>query len=228
MTAGGHRLLARGRAADVFTDAPGRVRRRYRAARDCQDEAAVMEHARGHGFPVPQVFDVCDSDIVMERIDGRSMLADLARRPWLFRSHARQLARLHQQLHTIQAPAWLHSPFGDGRALLHLDLHPENVMIAAGRPWVIDWTNAAAGPPRADVAQTWVLIASSIVPGPRWQRAIGKLGRDLFLASFLGHFDRPDLRAYLPTVARLRLADENVQPREREAITQLLNDATTT
>jgi aminoglycoside phosphotransferase (APT) family kinase protein len=183
-----------------------------------------MEHARTQGFPVPQVFDVSGSDIVMERIDGRSMLADLARRPWHLQAHARLLACLHRRLHAIAAPAWLQSPFGDGRALLHLDLHPENVIVAAGGPCVIDWTNAAAGPPSADIVQTWVLIASSLVPGPPWQRAIGTLGRDLFLASFLGHFDRSDLRAYLPTVARLRLADENVQERERRVVTQMLKD----
>jgi aminoglycoside phosphotransferase (APT) family kinase protein len=225
MTGDANRLLARGRTADVFADGPGRVRRRYRAARDCQTEATVMEHARTHGFPVPKVFDACGSDIVMERIDGRSMLADLARRPWHLRSHARLLACLHHRLHAIAAPAGLRSPLGDGRALLHLDLHPENVIVAGRGPCVIDWTNAAAGPPAADVVQTWVLMASSLVPGPPWQRAVGSLGRDLFLASFLGHFDRCDLQAYLPTVARLRLADENVQERERLAVTHMLKDS---
>jgi aminoglycoside phosphotransferase (APT) family kinase protein len=224
MSADAGRLLARGRTADVFADAPGRIRRRYRAARDCQAEATVMEHARTQGFPVPEVFGACGSDIVMQRIDGRSMLADLARRPWRLRSHARLLACLHGQLHAITAPAWLHSPFGDGRALLHLDLHPENVIITNGGPYVIDWTNAAAGPPPADITQTWVLIASSLMPGPPWQRAIGTLGRGLFLAAFLSHFDRSALQEYLPTVARLRLADENVQESERRVITQMLGD----
>jgi aminoglycoside phosphotransferase (APT) family kinase protein len=227
MTADADRLLARGRTADVFADGPGRVRRRYRATRDCGAEAAVMEHARAHGFPVPQVFDVCGSDIVMARIDGRSMLTDLARRPWRLRSHARLLACLHCQLHAISAPTWLDSPFRDGRALLHLDLHPENVIVAADGPCVIDWTNAAAGPPPADAVQSWVLIASSLVPGPPWQRAIGKLGRDLFLANFLLHFDRVELEEYLPTVAQLRLADENLQERERRVITQMLRDDAT-
>jgi aminoglycoside phosphotransferase (APT) family kinase protein len=228
MTVNGDRVVARGRTADVFADEPGRVRRRYRAARDCQAEAAVMEHARTHGFPVPRVFDVSGSDIVMERVIGRSMLADLARRPWQLRSHAQLLARLHGQLHAITAPAWLQSPFHDGRALLHLDLHPENIIVGASGPWVIDWTNAAAGPPSADVAQTWVLIASSLVPGPTWQRVAGNLGRDLFLRSFLRHFDRSDLCAYLPAVARMRLTDENLQELERRVIARMLEDATST
>jgi aminoglycoside phosphotransferase (APT) family kinase protein len=187
-----------------------------------------MEHARTHGFPVPKVVDVCGSEIVMERIDGASMLADLARRPWRLRSHARLLACLHERLHAIAAPAWLPSPLGEGEALLHLDLHPENVIVAAGGPYVIDWTNAAAGPAPADITQTWVLIASSLVPGPPWQRTIGKLGRDLFLASFLSHFERSELQEYLPAVARLRLLDENVGERERQVITQMLADGAST
>ena len=184
-----------------------------------------MEHARTHGFPVPKVFDACGSDIVMERIDGRSMLGDLARRPWHLRSHARLLACLHRRLHSIAAPAGLQSRFGDGNALLHLDLHPENVIVAARGPCVIDWTNAAAGPPAADVVQTWVLMASSLVPGPPWQRAVGKRGRDLFLGSYLRHFDRSDLLAYLPTVVRSRLADENVHERERTVLRRMLDDS---
>ncbi|TMK42700.1 MAG: hypothetical protein E6G56_00790 [Actinobacteria bacterium] len=69
---------------------------------------------------------------------------------------------MHGRLHAITAPAWLPSPFGEGQALLHLDLHPENVIVAAGVPYLIDWTNAAAGPAPADITQTWVLIASSL------------------------------------------------------------------
>ena len=46
---------------------------------------------------------------------------------------ARMLADLHDQLHAIAAPDWLRHIDGADR-LLHLDLHPMNVMIAA---WVL-------------------------------------------------------------------------------------------
>lgn len=218
------KLLASGRTADVFAEGAGRVRRRYRASRDCHSEAEVMRHARRHGFPVPEVFDAQSSDIVMERIDGRSMLDDLTRRPWRLRANADLLARLHDRLHAIIAPGWLESRFGPERALLHLDLHPGNVLLAGDGPYVIDWTNAAAGPPAADVAQTWVLIASSLVPGGVWQRVTASLGRRLFLAAFLRQFDRATLMCQLPAVARARLSDDNVQAAERRAIEHLTVD----
>lgn len=55
------------------------------------------------------------------------------------------------------------------RALLHLDFHPANVMVdAAGRvTGVIDWANAVAGPPAADLARTWAIFATAPVP-PGW------------------------------------------------------------
>jgi aminoglycoside phosphotransferase (APT) family kinase protein len=60
--------------------------------------------------------------------------------------HARVLARLHDQLHQIAPPAGLRRPFGAGERIMHLDLHPGNVMLTPEGPVVIDWTNAAAGP----------------------------------------------------------------------------------
>lgn len=83
-----------------------------------------MEHARAYGFPVPQVLDVRDDALVLERIDGPTMLVDLRRRPWGITRAARTLAELHARLHEI--------PF-EGERLLHLDLHPDN---SSSRPRV--------------------------------------------------------------------------------------------
>src|ERR1700704_6611413 len=106
-------LLARGRAADVFAAGPGRVLRRYRKGEggDTAVEASVMEHARGHGFPVPAVHEAGGRDLVLERVDGPTMLAALARRPWRVGRHGRTLAELHRTLHAIPAPPGLRTPF---------------------------------------------------------------------------------------------------------------------
>jgi aminoglycoside phosphotransferase (APT) family kinase protein len=137
-------VLARGEDADVFAIDETRVLRRYRRRAVPQREVAIMRYVRDRGYPVPLVFDLSGSDLTLERIDGRTMLADLRRRPWRMRAHALTLSRLHRALHAIPPPDFLGA---EGAAILHLDLHPENVMVAPGGPVVIDWANAARGDP---------------------------------------------------------------------------------
>src|SRR5947209_1013146 len=112
-------LLAQGRAADVYAAGPRRVLRRHREGErdDTAVEAMAMEHARRHRFPVPAVHEASGRDLVLERIDGPTMMADIAGRPWRVRRHGRTLAELHSRLHGIPAPEGLPSPFGGGEQL---------------------------------------------------------------------------------------------------------------
>jgi aminoglycoside phosphotransferase (APT) family kinase protein len=113
-------------------------------------------------------------------------------------------------LHEIDAPPGLKAA-ARGDRLLHLDLHPENVILSPSGPFVIDWTNARRGEPALDVALTWVILAT--VGGP--------LAR-LFLRSFLPHFDREELLNELPAAADRRAADPNVTDYERQAVQRLV------
>jgi hypothetical protein len=74
---------------------------------------------------------VSGTDLTLERIYGLTMLDDLRRRPWRMRAHALTLSRLHRALHAIRPPDFLGS---EGGAILHLDLHPANVMLAPSGP----------------------------------------------------------------------------------------------
>jgi aminoglycoside phosphotransferase (APT) family kinase protein len=47
--------------------------------------------------------------------------------------------------------------------ILHLDLHPDNVMLTSRGPVLIDWRNAAEGPPDLDLAVTAVILAQVAV-----------------------------------------------------------------
>ena len=98
------RLIGSGRAADVYELDDDRVLRRYRVPFDVREEVAVMMHLRAAGYPVPEIFDADGADLVMTRLRGTDMLADLTRRPWLAARHGRTLARLHDRLHEIEAP----------------------------------------------------------------------------------------------------------------------------
>jgi streptomycin 6-kinase len=210
------KLIASGRASEIFDLGDGRVLRRFKAGGDADREALVMGHAARHGYPVPRVLDVASDTLVLEHIDGPTMAADLRRRPWRLRSHARLLARLHDRLHEVTAPPALPAA-SSGDRLLHLDLHPENVIMSPGGPVVIDWTNARRGAPALDVALTWVILATSG----------GRAGR-LFLRPFLSHFAREVVTEALPIAVELRLADPNVSDQEREAVRRLGVDASTT
>ena len=109
-------LVGAGRNADVYDVGGGRVLRRYRDGRDAaavDREAQVMAHARAHGVPVPEVFEVTGSDIVMERAMGPTMLDVLGREPWTLRRQARLLARLHETVHQAPALPGLRAPCGD-------------------------------------------------------------------------------------------------------------------
>ena len=204
------KLIAAGRASEVFDLGDGRVLRRFRTGGDPEREALVMEHARNCGFPVPRVLEATADGLVLERIEGPTMVQELWRQPWRVRRHAALLARLHHDLHELIAPATL-AAVSEGDRLLHLDLHPENVILSPRGAVVIDWTNARRGDPSLDVALTWVIIATSG----------GRFG-GVFLRSFLPHFDREELVDRLAAAAEMRVGDVNVTDRERGAVRRLL------
>lgn len=206
------RLIAAGRASEVFDLGDGRVLRRFKNGGHPGREALVMRHARLHGYPVPEVLDVTTDALVLEKVEGPTMWEDAAGRPATVRAHAAALARLHRELHEIDAPDGLPA-VGDGDRLLHLDLHPANVILSPEGPVIVDWTNARRGEPAFDVAVTWVIGATST--------GLGRLG-DEFLRHFLTHFDRDELRRVLRAAADYRIADENVTEDERRAIRELV------
>lgn len=211
-------LIASGRDADVFAYGDGLVLRRFRNMGDTLYEAAVMQHVAAHGFPVPRVVEVSGAEMIMERIVGTPMLEDFARRPWRLFGHARTLAELHARLHTIPSVPWLRPKLGGGNAVVHLDLHPLNVLVTDRGPVVIDWTNAGLAEPDAEVADLWIVMANAQIPGSRVVRTLIGLGRGLFLRAFLRHVDRNAVRRHLSIAAEHRLRDRNMTDVERQRI----------
>ncbi|WP_188192511.1 phosphotransferase [Nonomuraea sp. SYSU D8015] len=156
-------LLGSGRSADVYAIDGDRVLRRYRMAVDARQEAAVMAYVAAHGFPVPSVYPGVgggrSTDLVMRRLSGPTMLAAVVDGQITPEEVGRVTARLLRRLHAI--PARVSDDPQD--RVLHLDLHPDNVMLTARGPYVIDWCDSREGPPGLDCAMSAVIVAQGAV-----------------------------------------------------------------
>jgi aminoglycoside phosphotransferase (APT) family kinase protein len=216
------RLLASGRDCDVFDIGDGLVLRRAKTGRSLENEARVMRWVGEQGYPVPRVDRAEGPDLVMERVDGPTMVRDLRAHPWRARSHARVLAGLHARLHELAAPEWLQPAEVPGDAVIHRDFHPLNVILSPGGPVVIDWPNAARGSPAADVAQSWIIMATSEVDEPLPVRLLVGLLRRRLVGAYLRPFDLDEVREVLAPVAEARKADRNVRDGERRRIDELV------
>lgn len=188
-------MIREGRASQVMDQGDGTVLRR---GGDPEGEARLMALAITNGFPVPRVHEVRPDGLVMERIDGPTMAHAILSRPWSASRHAATLADLHARLHRIRL---------EGARLLHLDLHPENVLMAAGGPVVIDWTNARAGDPDQDVALTWLILATS-----------GGIPGRILAGLFQRRAGTEAIRRGLPAARDFRIADPNVTDAERDRV----------
>lgn len=214
-------LLGTGRTADVFDIGAGRVLRRYRDGRSATLEAEVMAHVARFGFPVPEVFDAVGPDLEMQQVVGPTMLHAMASRPASLFRYATQLASLHDQLHAIAPLDSMRRPFGQGDSVLHLDLHPDNVMLTDDGPVVIDFAAAAAGPAAADFAQTWVIVATSDAPGGWVNQLLVRAGRRLFVGAFLRAAHADGVTAVLADVAAARVENPNVLAHEAARVRRL-------
>lgn len=125
------------------------------------DEVLAMSAAAAR-VPVPRVLGQIEGAVLLELLPGRPAgeVASAAA--------GRACGALHERLAGLAAPAGLREIGGPPRDLLHLDLHPYNVLVddAGEVTGVIDWTNAAAGDPRLDAARTWsILTLDPAAPG---------------------------------------------------------------
>lgn len=217
----GH-LLTSGASADVYALDEERVLRRYREGRDAAPEVELLRHVRAHDFPAPDVLDAHGSDIVMNRLHGPTLLQALGAAEITLADAAHVLADLHHLLHAVPAPEGWGSPhdrdwptLAGGPVVVHLDLHPGNVILTEHGPAVVDWANARAGHAELDVAVTAVLMAEVAVDaGGDYSQAARAL-----LAAFL-HASRVSPRDALEDAAGLRSVAPGLLPGERELVPQ--------
>lgn len=208
--------LVRGNTAEIRSLDDGRVCKLYDdpdAVESARYEARATRLANESRLPVPSVDGVVTIDgrpgVVLEHVDGGTLLADLQARPWTLPMGARTLADLHARIHGRRTPdlpplrdrlerrierapavpaaareralAVLESLPDDDR-LLHGDFHPANVLLGDRGPVVIDWLDASAGPPAADVARTVLLLR--FADGGPLVRILGRAFARLYLRAY--------------------------------------------
>ena len=212
-------LIASGRSADVFDQGDGTVLRRYRIEHDTELEARVMIWLRDEGVPVPEVHTASHLDLVMDRISGPTMLEDLERRPWMMLAHARTLAALQRRFNSLSAPDWFpkSADVPAGSSVVHLDLHPMNVMLGERGPVIIDWTNAGSGQGSFDAAMTYVLMSAFEASGIK-----DRVGQRVITSAFTRSRGRKELQGFLREACVYRLSDPNLTTGERAAVERML------
>ena len=203
-------VLTVGTTAVIYLVDDDRVLRRYREQHDLSREVAIMRHLGEHGFPVPAVHSAQGLDLVMERLHGPTLLQALAAGETTLPDGGHLLADLHRRLHDLPPPT------GERDVVVHLALHPANIILSErhGGPVLIDWANARTGPADLDIAVTGVIIGEVAVDQdePEYSRAARAL-----LAAFLAEADG-DPVDHLAEAVRIRLADPSLVPGERALV----------
>ncbi|WP_258725676.1 phosphotransferase [Cellulomonas sp. NS3] len=197
-------LLTSGRDADVYALDDDRVLRRNRNGESVLREAAVVRHVWAHGFPAPQVFRAEGADLEMERLHGPTLLQALAAEEVPLREGAVVLAELLNRLHRLPVPQDdLLAVGGPDDVVVHLDLHPGNVVLTESHgPAVVDWSAAGLGSASLDVATTALLLAEVAADeGGDYSNAA-----QVLLVAFLAAVDHDPLPA-LDEAVRLRIRD---------------------
>lgn len=226
-----------------------------RESRDYEFNIAQAVHRSG--VPAPAAFEKIEVDgrhgIVYERIEGHTMLRDMSEHPERLLELAQAMADLHAQIHLQVAnglPRWrnkfraalFHAPLRiwqkvsiarhtaalcDEEKVCHGDFHPDNILMTPAGPRVIDWNNAYAGHPLADIAWTTLLFRiAEAPPGSEDMVAAIQQARVAFLEAYLQRrlgANRDELNAWLLPTMVIRLGDNIAS--ERATLLRMIDEA---
>jgi uncharacterized protein (TIGR02172 family) len=214
--------IGQGRTAEVFAWGEDRALKLYypgwpaaAAEAEYRQAQAVFES----GAPAPAVDGVVEVDgrfgVVLERVDGLSLLNHTTARPWTIFHSAWLMAELHARLHACrpsglpaqrerlqrkiqeahplpealkQAALRALAQLPDDSVLCHGDFHPDNIVRATHGPVILDWTEAACGHPLADVARTTLMMRHAALPPHLPGRRLIVAGRLLWYLLYLHRY----------------------------------------
>jgi aminoglycoside phosphotransferase (APT) family kinase protein len=192
-------------------------------------ERIALETCARAGLPAPRVEKVGEVHglpaLVLSWCPGLPILSFIEKKPWALWRLGRLFGRSQAQLHAVEPPAefienapddWLkHVPhdYADlvahasslnlsTSSFIHMDFHPLNLVSdGATVTGILDWSYAAAGDPRADLARTEItLLAAPVPPGPF--RPLLNLARNLILRAWRSGYE--ELAGPMPDFRQLR------------------------
>jgi aminoglycoside phosphotransferase (APT) family kinase protein len=159
-------------------------------------------------LPVPEIrASTCWNEhpaMLIEWIPGKPLLHEFVADLRNAGSWGRLLGEAQARLHEIAAPAGLPSVAeswlgrlnpelpanASGNQLLHCDFHPLNVLVNDGKiSGVIDWTNAAYGDPRFDVARTWAILELVDITFPNMDKTSSRLALNEFSRGWIATYE---------------------------------------
>lgn len=207
-------LLVAGRFANVYLLDDTHVLRRLHDPGATHHNVALLDHLAAAGFPVPRVVRVEGPDLVMDRLHGATLLQALDAQEVTMDEGVQILLDLHARLHAVPVPSDLEVPgaAGPGDSLVHLDLHPANVLMTADGPYLINWDSAQRGPAELDLASTAIVFAEVAVDDNAYAGAA-----HVMLRAFL-HAAGPALGTRLDEAATLRAARPTLDPDEVDLV----------
>ena len=192
-------------------------------------ERIALEACATAGLPAPRVETVGEVEglpaMVLSWCPGIPILAFVEKKPWALWRLGRLFGRAQAQMHAVAPPAefvavapddWVYrggeryahlathalSLGLSASSLIHMDFHPINLLSdGTAVTGILDWSGAAAGDPRADLARTEITILTApIPPGPL--RPFLNLARKLILQAWRSGYN--ELAAPIPDFRPLR------------------------
>ncbi len=214
--------IAAGRTAEIYAWSKGQVVKLLREGFPpilVYQEALGTRTAYQAGMRVPEPGEMVivggRLGLILERVEGPTLIQAIGRRPHLLVGYSKLLGQLHAQIHAIHAPelpsqkerfAWqlnhvdnlpvditeillkMLDGLPEGDRLCHGDFHPENVILTTRGPVILDWEPAMRGSPAGDVAITclWIRSLMTYFTGAR-RLLVGLTGRLMEGAYFDGY-----------------------------------------
>ena len=188
--------------------------------------------------------------VIFERVVGSSLLNYTTSHPWTILRSAHLMAELHAQMHAChpsglpaqrerlqekirnarplsdamkQTALTALAQLPDDTALCHGDFHPDNIVLSARGPIILDWTDATCGHPLADVARTALLMQHAALPPHIPGRRLIETGRALWYRLYLRRYYQlrsispDDVKVWMLPVAAARLS-EGIAEEEQQLV----------